>query len=187
MHDQTTLLSVLKTLLFRPQVLARRWNWKSALLSSLVRGLIFFAVNFVAGLSAALNAMATEMLFRAITAGFFGAVTQSFRKVQPAWHGAVAVLVLLPLANHSFEFAAHWARGTEKLYASIGVSVAFTALSSAFHYFVMRRGLLVVGDGGNSLRYDLARMPRAVLAFVAFPFVALWRWASPQQRPPTEN
>lgn len=187
MHDQTTLAPVLKTLLFRPYILARRWNWKSALMSSLVRGLIFFAVNIVAGFSAAADAMLTEMAFRAITAGFFGALTQSFRKVQPAWHGAIAVLVLLPFVNHSFEFLVHWARGTEKLYASIGVSVAFTALSSTFHYFVMRRGLLVVGDGGNSLIHDLALMPRAVVAFVAFPFTSLWRATQPRPRPVVEG
>ncbi len=149
----------------------KRWNWKSALMSSLVRGAIFFLVNLTAGAAAAWAAFLTEFAFRACTAGFYGAITQNLSRVRPSWQGTVGALVLLPLANHSAEFFVHWLNGTAKLEASIFASVCFTALSSTFHVFVMRRGLLVVGEGSGSLLGDLKQMPRVVVLFLATPFV----------------
>jgi hypothetical protein len=62
--------------------LLRRWNWKSALVSSVCRALIFLAANLPAGRHAALRAMLTEFLFRAVAAGFYGALTQAFRSAR---------------------------------------------------------------------------------------------------------
>ena len=42
------------------------WNWKSALYSSVLRGLIFFFANLTAGLHAAEGAMLAEFVFRAL-------------------------------------------------------------------------------------------------------------------------
>ena len=50
--------------------LFRRWNWKSAVLSSLLRATIFFFTNLVAGWHAALGAMLAELVFRSVTSGF---------------------------------------------------------------------------------------------------------------------
>src|SRR5258707_6384231 len=47
--------------------LIRRWNWKAALLSSLLRATIFFFTNLIAGWHAALGAMLAEMTFRSFT------------------------------------------------------------------------------------------------------------------------
>ncbi len=143
----------------------QRWNWKSALLSSLVRGGIFFSANLRSGLDAAAGAMLAEFLLRAVTSGFCGALTQAFRSVRPAWKGMVAVLVLLPVANHALEFLVHWLRGTPELFLSIGVSISFTVFSTAFNYFAMRRGLLTVGQGSQGLLRDMAQMPRLVVSF----------------------
>ena len=63
---------------------------------------------------AALAAMTTEWVYRGITSGFYGAVTEALSDVEPAWAGALAVLVLLPIANHSVEFLVHWIRGTNR-------------------------------------------------------------------------
>ena len=49
----------------------RRWNWKAALLSSLLRATIFFFTNLIAGWHAALGAMLA-----------FGLITQAARKRQ---------------------------------------------------------------------------------------------------------
>src|SRR5690606_34585663 len=84
-------------------------------------------------------------------------------------------LALMPIANHSAEFLVHWLKGTANLEASILASVCFTVLSSAFHLSVMRRGLLVVGEGSGSLWSDLRQMPIAVAYFVAHPFIRLHR------------
>jgi hypothetical protein len=55
--------------------------------------------------------------------------------------------------------------GTQKLAASMTASVAFTALSTAFNLFAMRRGVLIVGADRLTLRQDLRAMPRLVVLF----------------------
>ncbi len=157
------------------QLLIKRWNWKSAVTSSTVRAAIFFAVNLRSGEDAAWAAFWTEFIYRALTSGFYGALTQALSEVRPRWQGTMGALLLLPIANHALEFVAHWASGTAELFLSILASMCFTALSSTFHVFVMRRGLLTVGDGSQGLLADLAQMPKAVALFVAWPFILLWR------------
>jgi hypothetical protein len=145
-----------------------RWNWKSALLSSLLRAGLFFAVNLSAGLHAAFAAMETELIFRGITSGFYGALTEAFREAEPPWAAALTVMLLLPVANHSLEFLVHWLRGTQKLLPSIAASMILTAFSSLFNYYIMRRGTMIVGAGRTSLGTDLVRMPRLVLDFITW-------------------
>jgi hypothetical protein len=165
------------------QFLLHRWNWKAALLSSLLRASLFFATNLSAGLPAALAALKTELVFRGITSGFYGAVTESFRDVSPAWEAAVAVMVLLPLANHSLELLVHWLRGTHNLFSSILASVVLTAVSTLFNFYIMRRGTLIVGSGRNSLAADLLSLPRLALDFVTWiPRRLLRRYAPHRDR-----
>jgi hypothetical protein len=146
--------------------LLARWNWKSAVLSSLFRATIFFFANLTAGLPAAMAAMSTELIFRAVTSGFYGALTEGFRDVAPPWAAALGVLLVLPLANHAMEFLVHWLRGTRNLVPSIAASVIFTALSTLFNLYAMRRGALLVGAGRASLRQDLRRMPGLIWDFI---------------------
>jgi hypothetical protein len=143
-----------------------RWNWKTALLSSIIRSSLFFAMNLSAGLDAARAAMLTELVFRAVTSGYHGALTAAFRHARPHWAATAAVLVLLPLCNHTIEWLVHWTRGTVRLWESIGASMMFTVVSTLYNLFVMRQGALVVGDDGRSLVEDLRRMPRLTIAFV---------------------
>jgi hypothetical protein len=154
--------------------LLARWNWKSAVLSSWFRAALFFFVNLTAGLPAALAAMSTELIFRGITSGFYGAVTEGFRDAEPPWAAAVSVLVLLPVANHALEFAVHWLRGTRNLVPGITASVMFTALSTLFNLYAMRRGALIVGAGRQSLWEDLLRMPRMLWDFLMLAPRILW-------------
>jgi hypothetical protein len=148
--------------------LLHRWNWKSALLSSILRAGLFFATNLSAGLPAAVAAMKTELVFRGVTSGFYGAITEAFREAEPPWTAAATVMVLLPLANHSIELLVHWIRGTQKLLPSILASVILTAFSTLFNFYVMRRGALIVGSGRGSLGTDLLRLPRLALDFVTW-------------------
>lgn len=150
--------------------LLQRWNWKSAVLSSLMRASLFFATNLAAGLPAAIAAMKTELIFRGITSGFYGALTEAFREAEPPWEAAMTVMLLLPVANHSVEFLVHWLRGTQKLLPSILASMVLTAVSTLFNFYVMRRGALIVGSGRHSLGKDLLRLPRLALDFVTLPF-----------------
>ena len=148
--------------------LFHRWNWKSAVLSSILRASLFFATNLSAGLPAALTAMQTELVFRGVTSGFYGALTEAFREAEPAWEAALTVMVLLPLANHSIELLVHWMRGTQKLLPSIIASMILTAFSTLFNFYVMRRGALIVGSGRGSLGMDLLRLPRLAVDFVTW-------------------
>src|SRR5262245_3666478 len=98
MNEAVSLWEVLQRIVLDPnETLLRRWNWKSALMSSLIRGTIFFSTNLRFGLDAAAGAMLAEFCLRAVTSGFCGSLTQAFRAVTPPWKGMLAVLVLLPV------------------------------------------------------------------------------------------
>src|SRR5579862_3532071 len=115
-----TLRQALSKLLKNPaDSIVSRWNWKAAFFSSLVRGILFLITNLRSGWSAALGAMFAEWIFRALTSGFYGAITQTLGETEPEWHGALAAVTLLPVMSHSLEFAVHWLRGTPHLRASI--------------------------------------------------------------------
>ena len=158
---------VLSWMVLHPwDALGRRWNYKAAILSSVLRASLFCAINISAGLDAALTAMATELWFRFATSGFYGAMTQAFRRVDPARAGTVAAMIVLPLVAHSLELLVHWWRGTAVLGPSIAASMVFTAISTIFNLFAMRHGALIVGRGRQSLLSDLAAMPRLVMLFV---------------------
>jgi hypothetical protein len=162
-----TVCQVLFLLLRDPvKYLLHRWNWKSALLSSLLRAALFFGTNLAAGLPAAIAAMKTELVSRAITSGFYGALTEAFREAEPSWAAALTVMVLLPIANHTVEFFIHWMRGTQKLLPSILASMILTAFSTLFNFYVMRRGALIVGSGRHSLGKDLLHLPTLALDFI---------------------
>jgi hypothetical protein len=143
------------------------WNYKTAVLSALVRAAIFFAANAKAGADAATAAMLTEFCFRFATSGFYGALTQRFRRVEPPAIGLLGAVLLLPAIAHSLEFVVHTLRGTPELAASMAASIAFTMLSTAFNLFAMRRGALMVGEGTRTLLEDLRAMPRLVVLFIA--------------------
>jgi len=149
-------------------MLGKRWNYKAAILSALIRSSLFFSTNLSVSLDAATSAAATEVAFRLATAGFYGALTQAFRHAEPRHAATLSVMVLLPALSHSLELAVHWARGTPALTSSIGASVAFTAVSTAFNLFAMRHGALIVGSGRRSVLEDLAAMPRLLASFIAY-------------------
>jgi hypothetical protein len=144
----------------------RRWNWKAATLSAVSRALLFFVVNLPAGRRAAVAALLTELVFRASTSGFYAALTQAIGRAEPAWMATLTAMLILPVAQHGGELAVHWLRGTPRLGASIAASMAFTALSTAFHVFAMRRNVLVVGPSQRTFGEDLRLLPRTLVAFV---------------------
>ena len=165
--EPRTVADVLRALRSTPWLmLGRRWNYKSAVLSSLTRAAVFFCVNLTAGLDGAAGAAATEFVFRLATSGFYGALTQSFRHVEPRWQGQLAALLIVPAMGHSLEFLVHWLRGTPELAASLGASISFTALSTVFHLFAMQRGVLIVGEGQRTLLEDLRSLPSVIAAFL---------------------
>jgi len=155
--------------------LLRRWNWKSAVISACVRGTLFFIINIGAGVSAAAGAMSIEATFYIVASGFYGAMTETFRRARPAWAATLAVMVLMPAINHTLEFALHRTGGTKKLMASVVASICLSMLSNAFSLFAMRRGAFIIGSGRQSLLEDFRQLPRIVFDFLAVIPRALWR------------
>lgn len=167
MSEPTSVAGVLGWLVRHPwRAVGCRWNYKSAIFSALIRASLFFAINRRAGFEAATSAMITESVFRFATSGFYGAITQAFRRAEPPWAAMIGALVLLPAVSHSLELAVHWLRGTPELAASIVASVALTVVSTSFNLFVMRRGVLIVGEAGRSIVDDLRALPRLFVLFV---------------------
>ena len=151
------------------------WNWKAAVLSSILRASIFLAANLSAGRRAALAAMTTELAFRVVTSGFCGALTQRLSRIESAWRAAIAAFILLPVAQHSLELTVHWLRGTPNLALSIGASAIFTGFSTMVNLHLMRNGFLIVGEGGKTLRQDFAGLPRLGRMLAAYAGAALRR------------
>lgn len=159
---------VFRALLLNPrESLIRRWNWKAAILASVLRGVIFFVSNLRSGWHAAVTAMLVEFGYRSLTSGFWGAITQAFEGAQPVWLATVAVLVLIPLLSHTLELLVHLLQGTPRLWASILSSVIFTVISTLFNLYAMRRGVLLVGAEARGFGSDLRQMPALIAGFAA--------------------
>ena len=127
-------------------LLVRRWNWKSALLSSLWRGLVFAVLAARGGWWAAGAAGGVEILLQAAAAGFSGAVTQAFHRVRPAWQGVGVAAILILSIQHPLEFALHGMRGTPHWRSGIMISMGFSVAAAAVNMGLMRRGYLMVGE-----------------------------------------
>jgi hypothetical protein len=158
------------------ELLIARWNWKSSLFSSIIRAIIFLCANLTAGWRAATGAMVAEFLYRGFSAGFYGAITQVLKEAEPEWAAAMVAMIALPAVSHSIELTVHVLRGTPKIKASIIASVCFTAVSTLFNLYAMRRGALVVGAGSDSVGADLKRVPRLIGGFLAAGPVWVWRF-----------
>jgi hypothetical protein len=146
------------------------WNWKSAFFSSICRGAVFFFANLSHGFAAAQGAMLAEFAYRAVTAGFYGALTQACRKSAPRGRPVILLIIGLPLGQHALEFAIHWMRHTPALKASIISSVVFTVISTLFNLHAMRKGVLVAGGEGRPIAEDLRAIPGTIISFFASGF-----------------
>ena len=162
-----------------------RWNWKSAVLSALLRSPIFFFTYVFKkdGLKLAAGAALAQSVFRIIFGGTNGAIIQSFSKVEPAWHAVLTVPLILAAFSHLVEFIVQSAydsrTGVNGKGRAIQISIAVSAISAIFNLFAMRRGALLVKDESQqSLWRDLRRMPWIVFEFLSFPLVWTVRRAS---------
>jgi len=150
--------------------LVRVWNWKSALLSALLRGIILFVANLTAGWRPASAAFLVELMLRTAISGVYGSLTEAFAAAEPPWAALVAAMIVMPVTSQLVQLAVHYANGTPELARSFWISTAVTLVSTAFNFFAMRRGALIVGDGRRSVADDLRRLPRLLLDFVLWPF-----------------
>jgi hypothetical protein len=122
--------------------------------------------SFRYGREVVLLSLATELFFCALTAGFFGAIVQAFRKAQPQWLTLLFLTVILPGVLQGFEYLLHWTRGTPHLRLAEIASTSISAISAIFNWYVMSRNALLVGPEGARFRNDLARLPMLLLSFI---------------------
>jgi hypothetical protein len=146
--------------------LIRRWNWKSACLSAFSRGILILIANLSAGRASAVGAMSAEVCYRALTSGFYSALTQAFRFAEPVWAASLIPTALVPITADGCEFIVHGIRGTQRLGATIIASFVFTAVSTLFELFAMRHGVLIMGQNRGSLLQDLGRIPVLIRDFL---------------------
>lgn len=157
-------------------MIVRRWNWKAAALSGIMRGSIYFFTHISLGLRAALSAMSVEFLFRTFNSGAMSSIGQAFRAAQPKWLATAIVMFLFPAYGHIVEFTLHTLSGDKNVNKSIIFSVAFSMLSAIFNLFAMRRGALLVKDAEQqSFWNDIKKMPRIYAEFFSYPIVWAFR------------
>src|SRR5271157_2339434 len=160
-------VNLLFSMLRHPQQVLLLWNWKSAVLSIVLRGPIFFGAAVRQGWEAAVAALFTESIFCVLSAGFYGAVVQTLKDAEPQWLTGVFLTVVVPVIFQGLEYLLHWFRGTPHLRVAAIVSLVVSAISALFNWYAMRRGTLLVGGEGGGFGGDLHRLPRLLVGFVA--------------------
>jgi hypothetical protein len=170
--------SAIGDLVRNPLGFLRLWNWKSALLSLMLRGPIFLVATARRGWEVSLAALATESLFCILTAGFYGAFVQTLRDAEPQWLTLIFLTLIVPAFFQVFEYLLHWLRGTPHLRIVELVSLTMSALSALFNWYAMRRGTLLVGGEGDRFGKDLRRLPRLLFNFL----IAAPGWAASGMR-----
>lgn len=144
------------------------FNWKTAAISAILRGLMFFCTNLRSGHSLALRATLVEACFAICASGVIGAITQRIRNARPEWLRGLAIWFLLPATLLTVQFFVHRAFGTPQLKVSMIGSFCFAALGTGFNWFAMRRGALLVSSGtSRSFGADLKAIPGLVWEFVS--------------------
>ncbi len=174
---------IVRNLLRHPLQLITRWNWKSVVLSTIVRGSIYLVSYLLYGQSwsAITAALFVDILFRLPTTGITGSVTQSFRHATPQWLGNLIVSILLPLVGQVVEFFSHFfqekyfydilpASDNNAFAKTFAISLLFAVVSTLFNLYLMRQGVLLVGAGEETLSIggDLKRVPMHIVEFVRY-------------------
>jgi fructose-specific phosphotransferase system IIC component len=142
------------------------WNWKSAVLSIMLRVPVFAVAASRRGLEAVTAAVVTEAVVCGFNAGCYAAVVQAIRNRKPLWLTALLVAVGLPFLGQVIEYQAHAWRGTPHRIPAVLVSTVLSALSSLFNWYAMQRGALLVGNEGRSFSNDLRQMPSLLGRFL---------------------
>ena len=147
------------------------WNWKSAILSGVIRSATYFAIVARHGHNAGLEAAAVEAVYVALTAGVYSGLQQRAMTVQPRWFSNLIILAAVPMFAQLIDFLVQSAAHTPGLKtATIGM-VCWGLLSASFHLHLMRNGAMLVGCEGRSFGNDLKRIPWLVGTYCATPVV----------------
>jgi hypothetical protein len=140
------------------------WNWKTAMVSVVIRAALFFATNLRAGRASALRASLVEAGFAIFAAGLLGAVTQRVRDARPVWATGVFVWLGVPVVLLAMQSSVHHAFGTPHMKTGLIVSFCMAAVGSGFNWYAQRRGVLVTGEG--AVEGDWKALPGVIVDFV---------------------
>src|SRR5215467_14445014 len=105
--ESTRLLDIFAFVIRHPLwTMVYRWNWKAAVLSSLLRAPIFLGAYLFQkqGFADAVSVTLALAVFRILFGGVNGAIIQAFRNVKPAWHAVLTVPIVLAAFSHLIEF-----------------------------------------------------------------------------------
>jgi hypothetical protein len=136
--------------------------------------LVFAAVAVPHG-SGGLRLVGIGLLFRALIGGFWGSLLQAFRGARPAWLAGLLAAVLLPGLAHGLEFLALQAGHVPRVLTAMIASVSVSIGSLVVNWYLMRRGMLITGEGSDSLAADFRRLPGALAGMFFAPALALRR------------
>jgi hypothetical protein len=142
------------------------WNWKSAILSVMLRVPVFAVAAARSGLEAVAGAVFTEAVVCGFNAGCYAAVVQAIRNRKPVWLTALLITVGLPAVGQVIEYQVHVWRGTPHRVIAVIISSVLSALSSLFNWYAMKHGTLLVGGEGRDFSNDLRRLPALLGRFL---------------------
>jgi hypothetical protein len=152
--------------------MSRFWNWKSAVLSALLRSPLFVIAALKTGTAAAVAAGLTDAAFRLAMAGIAGAMIQRLAQMSPRWVATTGALVGVPLLAQAAEALVHYEAATADWPDAFRASVLVSVASALFNLYAMRRGALLTGKASSPLADDLRRLPSLVVGFLRQPFAA---------------
>ena len=151
------------------------WNWKCALMSAIVRSLVYLIAITRSGVHGRFGVVAVEMVYVTLTAGLYAGMQQRALALRSALLGNLAIVVGVPALAQLFDWLAHRTVGPAASFRAFLVSGIFALVSAFFHLHVMRRGAFLTGHASRTLADDFRRMPRLILSFVAGPCAWLSR------------
>ena len=133
------------------------WNWKSAILSIILRVPVFAVAAARHGPEAIALAAFTEAVVCGFNAGCYAAVVQVLRNREPIWLTAFIIGVALPTIGEIIEYQVHLWRGTPHTFIAVVISSVLSAVSSLFSWYAERRSLPLLGFVPRRWRQRLAR------------------------------
>ena|SRR5579859_2515749 len=168
-QSPSEVVAVLSDLVLHPvQTFYHSWNWKSALLSAMLRAPLFLVATLRQGLEAVSIAVLAEAVYSAAISGCYGAFVQRLRRARPLWASGLLIMVILPAVLLWFDYLLHLYTGMSNLKGGMWAAATFSLLSSLFNWYLMSRNSLLVGKGAHSFASDLKRMPRMLTDFVSW-------------------
>lgn len=165
------------------QYLFTYWNWKSALGVGLVRGAACLLVLPGLALHARLSFGLVEFVFVLATSGFSTALQQQSLEVKNRQLGWILCVLVIPFVALGLDAGVHlWLNGAIGMQIGL-MAVIVTLVSAMFHWFIMSKGAMLVGEQARPLSEDLLAMPRLTVQFVTEPALAMWKLGRGQFAP----